>query len=442
MNRERKGAVKKRLLVAILSVFLLLSSCTEAVPITEAKTEDRKTLAERPLSPKVENPLTWEKIGEIPIAREGMTPMELRKICTDFMRLQLTFEWTPKTNLEYVLGVREKPMVFYHGRVYGGLPYRSFNANGNLYTFMEFYDPETGVLDGGNYRGNDLAGVIGNDCASSPFWAWNRVINSNRNFKDFTAESGFTNTGLVPENNLLPVGGYTTTSSGTWDDKAGTRAVCQNNGEQKMYEAYACLLPADGILHFYPASGGVLPSVNHLMMCSSEATVVRNEDGSIDGEKSFVTILDQESNLTTVRRESTSVHYQGGVDHVFTFAELFRQSYVPFTFAEFLGLDPIEEGEARLLCDGDPTKFEELKAASVTANYAISHVKILFFEESGDLRHSYVLRPTLLNTRTQSLEKLLIPSIGFYADSESACRIEVQLGNGQRIFVFEGVLTK
>ena len=420
--------MRKRICIALFAFFLLLSSCGTLEPIaeTEVVSETKNTAS----VPQVKNPLTWEKIRSIPIAQEEMTSAELRKICTDFMRLQLTFEWTPSADLEYTLAARNKPMAFYRGRVYGGLPYRSFNANGNLYTAMEFYDPETGVLDGGNYRGNDLAGVIGNDCASAPFWAWNRVINSNRNFKDFTTESGFTNTGLIPANNLLPVGGYDTISTGTWNDGHGTLAVCQSNGEQKMYEAYACLLPADGILHYYPAGGGPLNEVNHLMMCSSEATVVRKENGTIDGEKSFVTILDQESNLTTVRHETGSVHYQGGVDVPFTFAELFRQNYIPFTFAEFLGQDPVEPAEARLICNGDPALFENLKSANVTANYAISHIKISFFEENGDLRHSYSIRPTLLNTRTQSLEKLMLPSIGFYADSKTPCRIEVRLGSG------------
>ena len=68
----------------------------------------------------------------------------MRKLCTDFMRLQLSFVWTPSKTLEYTLAGLNKPMIFHRGRVYGGFPYRSFNANGNLYTLMEYYDPETG----------------------------------------------------------------------------------------------------------------------------------------------------------------------------------------------------------------------------------------------------------------------------------------------------------
>lgn len=432
--------MKKRLLCGALALLLCLPSCGRLDPVeAPEQTEEVKTKTESGI-PKVENPLTWEKIRAIPIATDDMTSDELRKICTDFMRLQLTFEWTPSKDLDYTLAVREKPMSFVRGRVYGGLPYRSGNANGNLYTVMEFYDPETGVLERGNYPSLDFAGIVGNDCASSPFWAWNRVVNSNRNFKDFETESGFTNTGLVPLNNLPSVGGYQLCSTETWDDGKGTRETCLQNGRQRIFQAYAALLPADGLIHFFPANGGVLPSANHLMMCSSKATVVYAEDGSIDGGKSFVTVLDQRSNLTTVRKETGSVHYEGGVDAVFTFDRLFDEYYLPFTFLEFLGQDPVEPAHAFL--EGDTSSFGELQKATVKSNYAICHVRVTFTDEAGKERYSYLARPTLLNTRDFLLEKLLFSTSSFYADGKNTCRIDVFVGSGQEFTVFEGVLKK
>lgn len=429
----------KRILFAVLALLLLcLPACGRLEPMADTATEEKSGGKKREY-PVVHDPLTWERINALPLATDDMTEDELRKLCTDYMRLQLTFEWTPSKDLEYTLGGIGKAMSFSRGRVYGGLPYRSLNANGNLYTVMEFYDPETGVLDPGNYPTSDFLGIIGNDCAASPFWAWNRVINSLRNFKDFETESGFTNTGLVPMNNLLPVGGYETVSEGDWDDGDGTRGIWERNGEQRMFEALAEVKPADGIIHFYPHTG-TLPNANHLMMASSEATVVRRADGTIDGAKSYITILDQRSNLTTVHKETGTVHYEGGIDAVFTFDQLHEEYYIPFTFLEFLGLDPVEEAEAKLVCDGDHHLLSDLQKGSVEANYAVSHAKVTFTDEAGKECYSYIARPTLLNTRSFSLEKLLLVASSFHADGKKTCRIEVRLGSGHEICVFEGTV--
>jgi hypothetical protein len=48
----------------------------------------------------------------------------------------------------------------------------------------------------------------------------------------------------------------------------------------------------------------------------------------------------------------------------------------------------------------------------------------------------------LLNTRSFSLEKLLLPTASFHADGEKICRIQVQLGSGHVICVFEGAVQK
>lgn len=443
--------MKRRILCGMLAFLCFcLPACSnaqisETAETSETTEEMKSSTEEKPQYPLVANPLTWEKINAIPYADDSMTSDELRQICVDFMRLQLTFEWTPLKTIQYSLSTK-KSMAFYSGNVYGGLPYRSFDANGNIYTVMEFYDPETGVLDPGKRLGNDFAGIIGNDCASSPFWAWCRVINSNRNFADFELENGVTNIGLTPENNLLPVGGYTSISEGTWDDGDGTKAVCERNGEQAMFRAYAAILPADGLVQFYPKTGGVLSNANHLMMASAKATVAYREDGTIDGEKSYITILDQRSNLTYQKKPDVSdfygVYYEGGIDAVFTFQELLRQYYIPFTFLEFLDLDPVEKAEANLICQGDPFKFQDLKTASVSANYAISHAKITFTDETGKECYSYIVRPKILNTREISLDTLILSNSSFHADGKKTCSISVRLGSGHEICVFEGVVGK
>ena len=42
--------------------------------------------------------LSWDVINSIPIAKDSMTEDQLRQICLDYMRLQLTFTWKPSEN--------------------------------------------------------------------------------------------------------------------------------------------------------------------------------------------------------------------------------------------------------------------------------------------------------------------------------------------------------
>ena len=49
----------------------------------------------------VKDPLTWEDIEAIPVAKASMTSDELRQICADFFRLMQTFRWTPSQDFNY-----------------------------------------------------------------------------------------------------------------------------------------------------------------------------------------------------------------------------------------------------------------------------------------------------------------------------------------------------
>ena len=134
----------KRFLCFLFVLLMIVSTaCSSLEPVTKTQEVKTEPTEEKSLYPKVTNPLTWDRIRALPIATDAMTEEERRQLCVDFMRLQLTFEWTPAEPIEYILGVREKDMAFHVGHVYGGPPYRSGNANGNLYLWMEYLDPET-----------------------------------------------------------------------------------------------------------------------------------------------------------------------------------------------------------------------------------------------------------------------------------------------------------
>ena len=131
----------------------------------------------------------------------------------------------------------------------------------------------------------------------------------------------------------------------TSDPEKGTDKVCRDNGEQVMYQSYAKLLPADGINATHAGTW-------HVRMVSEAAHVEYAPDGTIDGEKSYVRCIEQASRKDFYTApDGTKLNVMAGVDLKYTFASLFKSCYIPFTFAEFLGSDPVEPSEVTLDLD-------------------------------------------------------------------------------------------
>ena len=183
---------------------------------------------------------------------------------------------------------------------------------------MKFYDPATGVMDVASVGGSNFPRVIGNQCSFGSFWGWARAINSTKH--------SYTNT-IIAANGCLPVGPYTyNLSTAKWGEGLTTRDVCNTNGTQTMYQSYANLKKADGVVTYNEAG--------HVRMIVSSHPVYKS-DGTIDGDNSYVIYLDQGSSMESVRQPDGSiVSVQGGIDVKETYAKLFRSAYVPFTFAD------------------------------------------------------------------------------------------------------------
>ena len=111
--------------------------------------------------------LTQESIDALGIANSKMSAQELRELCLNYFKLQLSFLWTPSENVEcYPNGspsLYGKYMQQYAGQetaefdtntgkallegtIYGGIPYQNVST-GNIYRWMEYYDESTGTMD-------------------------------------------------------------------------------------------------------------------------------------------------------------------------------------------------------------------------------------------------------------------------------------------------------
>lgn len=306
-----------------------------------------------------------DKLNAIPIAQPGMSEDELRKICLDYMTLQNEFTYKLKEDFDYVVVSQNRERKLKAGNVYAGIPYITRGA-GNLYRIAEFYDEKTGEID---TSGDIFQNIrhFGNACSGSACTSWARVITS--------AYLGYTMF-LTEANGFLPVGPYKYSKDNVtrfiktkyFSDGYDCKSICDENGEQNMFESYALMKPADGV-----------GCCGHVRMNSAVPTVVRNADGTIDGERSYTLMTEQVcyvSNPNHMRIASDGTHYtaQGFVNIKYSFCDLFKTNYIPFTFAEFKNPELVEKVKIRLSVE------PELKMEVLSANYPISDV---FCELSG-----------------------------------------------------------
>ena len=412
----------KRAVSLLLSACLLLCLCA-CGGNTEKPVET--TQATEPSIPKAETdvaePLTWEKINAIPIANDSMTEEQLRQICIDTFRLQLTFGWTPNVTIDYNSGMSDK--TFYAGKVYGGPPYQS-GRFGNIYKWMYFYDEENGMLDLSG--GQDTLAKICNQCTGGAITGWGRVVNT-MNFPDTGRMTRVTG--------CIPVGTYAYDENVVNYSVRDTYQICNDNGAVTMWESYAALKPADGIVNFRPSGG-------HVRMVSS-VNVVRNSKGEIDGLNSTLTYLDQWAIYhDDIQSNGIPYEVEGGVDVVMTFMDVLNNGYLPFTFAELIKQDPVEKAEASLSVSGDSVKTGDLSRATIKSNYIISDITVSVTDASGkEVYHNdEILFATLMPYSGIMTAAAPKAELDKYADGNHTVTVSTRVSTGEKIVAYTGTL--
>ena len=440
----------KRVLFFLLAIAALLSavSCSSAslltaedpetadAPATEKKTSE-PAAAKAPEKktepyqyPVVSDLSTPEKLAALPLANASMTTDELRQLCVDFFNLQLNFCWTGDETYNYVITSANVPRALKKGNVHKGLPYVS-SSHGNLYRALEHYDPATGILTVSDFKGNAVA--FGNACSSGAFWGWGRVVNS--------ADLGATE-GMVQANGYLPVGPYTYPADMTSyyiknDPNAkSTETICKENGEETIYESYAAMKVADGIIfHLGKSKSG------HVRMCSEAPVVVRNEDGTINPSKSYAYFTEQVSK-TSESKQANGVNLVSvaGYHNKYTFKDLYAKYYIPFTFKELLGTDPVEPSVTTLDLAGESVTPAQLKGATVTTSYFLSDVYLTVTDDGGQelYRNSLIVSP--IGKRSAALTDLITAELDQYAGKGNTVTVFCQISTGEKPTVLTAAL--
>lgn len=331
---------------------------------------------------------------ELAIALKGLeatkakTLVERRNYAEAYMRAMLTVEWKleerPETQLatsggktfylhdyadeeawlkaagtthlasdDYTYKVGTYAFPLKAGRTYRGLPFS--NGDSGLETF---YLLKKSTEDGVNvmdtrfdvvylYGGHAIA-RIGNTNETALIYAWNTVSPTSRAqaISQMVPTNGFyfVEGVKIPElseeernaaaskpiidDGVMVGAGVADKLDITYDRSLSgdTDEIVALNGEQGMYAAYANAMKADGLIRSDGTSNAkMIVSVN----------VVKNEDDTINGTASTVTVLSQTHELCENQEvDENGVYLIGEVDRVMTFRELFENNYVPMTVAE------------------------------------------------------------------------------------------------------------
>lgn len=430
MSNKRFRAVAVCLVPVVLLGVLAFWGCSRQAP-------EKK----EPVSTYKSNG-TYTELGDEKLSREGlealpkkhgdMTPQQARETVIAFWRYCKTALWIPDDRYEVYKeeeGVNVLKRWMEPGGVYAGLPYVG-TATGNIYRLFDFMDPDTGVV---NVRevGRD-PGTFGGMCSSGCYWAWARVMNS-ADYR-WCADS-------VVSRGYLRVGPYTYPDSWTKFIEVGhqgTDEVCRDNGEQVMFQSYAAMEVADGMISLYEKNG-------HTHMCAIAPTVVYHEDGTINGMESWLCIIEQGGIWEDAMSEN-GIPYQRecSMERRFTFKQLYEGAYIPYTFGELIGTDPIEETEASFSHQEETITEKQLFNAKVTSNYHISDVYIYVYDEAGNEIYKHVVRTRIPSTKELKIHRQVDRSYT-WGDWETVSagnkvKVEVQLGTGERPIIYEGQL--
>lgn len=433
----------KKLIAAILCIATALSlmACSTDLP---AETIEKKDYSK--YAGIVADPTTWyDEFMALPIANENMTTDELRQLACDAFKANMTFQWTPNKDIIYtyeLLG-KYKDVHLPVTQAYSGMCYATGvkdATDGTIYKVLSYYDKETGVLDI-EAMGDNMLNIISSACANGAQQGWNRVSCTH-------GKVGMTTFNPHLNSSIVLVGPYTYEPY-VYNHDFGSRTCTQEivafNGDQTMYESYAAMLPADGL---YSASAW------HVMMCSQAPVVVRNPDGTINPEESYLHVHEQGQAGTTntdydvQQSNGVKMRMMGTVDNKKTFKQLFDSAYLPFTFKVFTGEEKVQPGKAWLGSQASPMEngqdltISQLFGKKIYTNYVLVLVEVVVKNPDGEeLVHYNPSIPTGVNDYEAPLVGAMQKDrLAPYANGKNTIHIYARLSNGELVEAYNTIL--
>lgn len=313
---------------------------------------------EREVAPKA----LWRDNNKEPLSENVMA---LRQKVVDAMYALGTVEWYVKQDVVHSCTCQLSTCHGTYNSLYVnyGTPY---NHKSSSLARMKYCLGDDKVMDDwiyglDNYDGYDI--YFGTDCSSSVEQAWWTVSNS----------VNFWTTGyMMPAQNqgTIPVGDYVCDFKLTGSPQL-TQQYIDANDEQTIYESYAKMRMGDAYTYLIKEGG-------HTRMCAEDAVVVRDQDGLINPEYSYV--ICHEQGMPTMNSDEKR-YSSWRINYKYTFANLYFDTAVPMTCEELLTgeMEPVEcklEGG----CDG----YTGMITGTVKANYNIDSVWLNIKNADGE----------------------------------------------------------
>ena len=295
--------MKKRLFAMLLCIALVLSLVPTNFAYAEGLTEDEEAIL-----------------------------MARRQAVYDEMYRMATVLWRATESFTYVYSGTEVNIV--EGRLYRGIPYT--HARSNYESFMELLsepnekgEHDAVLLNSEMLSGGSLQARFGNDCSGATSAAYAKIST--------TVQAAGSST-------TTPARGYLRVSPEKYvvmpSDTKNVNSEVKENGEQVMYSIYADALLAD----IFTCNG-------HNIM-AQYVHVEYAEDGSIDGEKSYLIFTHQTPAPISEERYYTTgefseanygekVYQTYQLDHKWDFKRLFDAGYSVVTCKELIDPSPI-----------------------------------------------------------------------------------------------------
>jgi len=155
------------------------------------------------------------------------------------------------------------------------------------------------------------------------------------------------------------------------------------NGEDRICEAYAQLKKGDFYVYHIPDVGG------HTRMASANAVVVRDQNGKIDPNYSYVPTTEQG---WTTSDSVNHTHTTCRVEHNYTFANLLYDGAVPITCEELV-TGEMEEPTYEFV--GAQPGRVGLTTGTVKTNYHIESVTMVITDSKGNEVFNHVMFPSV-----------------------------------------------
>ena len=172
----------------------------------------------------------------------------------------------------------------------------------------------------------------------------------------------------------------------------------------------------------------------------SDVHVVRDENGAINGEESYILYMDQGATLKDyVTEDGTTVQLQGKIDEKATFTELFSKSYITFTFGEFIGTDPVEKAQVTTNLPAEATLQDAINCV-ITANYPMAYTHITLTDASGKTVYDQKAHSDTINVYALFFGKILPISElrSLLEKGELNLTVQVLVPTGELITAYEG----